>query len=51
MKGLDLFAKLEFADPIIKDRAGYLILERAVKRGEIGDDTTVIESSSGHCND
>jgi N-(2-amino-2-carboxyethyl)-L-glutamate synthase len=50
MKGMDLFAKLEYMNPIgsIKDRAAYWILKRAAERGEIGDETTVIESSSGN---
>jgi cysteine synthase A len=50
MRGMDLFAKLECANPIgsIKDRAAYWILMRAAERGEICDQTTVIESSSGN---
>jgi cysteine synthase A len=50
MKGMDLFAKLEYVNPVgsIKDRAAYWILKRAVERGEICDETTVIESSSGN---
>jgi 2,3-diaminopropionate biosynthesis protein SbnA len=50
MKGMDLFAKLEYVNPIgsIKDRAAYWILTRAAERGEICEDTTVIESSSGN---
>jgi len=50
MKGMDLFAKLEYVNPIgsIKDRAAYWILKRAAERGDIGDETTVIESSSGN---
>jgi len=50
MKGMDLFAKLEYVNPIgsIKDRAAYWILKRAAERGEICDETTVIESSSGN---
>jgi cysteine synthase A len=50
MKGMDLFAKLEYVNPVgsIKDRAAYWILKRAAERGEIGDDTTVVESSSGN---
>src|SRR6185503_5987191 len=48
MKGMDLFAKLEYVNPVgsIKDRAAYWILTRAAERGEIGEETTVIESSS-----
>jgi N-(2-amino-2-carboxyethyl)-L-glutamate synthase len=50
MKGMDLFAKLEYVNPIgsIKDRAAYWILKRAAERGAIGEDTTIIESSSGN---
>jgi cysteine synthase A len=50
MKGIDLFAKLEYVNPIgsIKDRAAYWILLRAAERGEISDETTVVESSSGN---
>ena len=48
--GLRLFAKLEFVNPVgsIKDRPAYWILKRAAERGEIVDETTVIESSSGN---
>jgi N-(2-amino-2-carboxyethyl)-L-glutamate synthase len=47
---MNLFAKLEFLNPVgsIKDRPAYWILKRAAERGEICDDTTVIESSSGN---
>src|SRR2546429_7852049 len=50
MKGMDLFAKLEYVNPVgsIKDRPAYWILQRAADRGEICEDTTVIESSSGN---
>src|SRR5438552_4416058 len=50
MKGMDLFAKLEYVNPIgsVKDRAAYWILKRAAERGEIDENTTVIESSSGN---
>src|SRR5437762_14147167 len=48
--GMQLFAKLEYKNPIgsIKDRPAYWILKRAAERGEINDETTVIESSSGN---
>ena len=48
--GMNLFAKLEYVNPIgsIKDRAAYWILRRAAERGEICEQTTVIESSSGN---
>jgi N-(2-amino-2-carboxyethyl)-L-glutamate synthase len=50
MAGMDLFAKLEYVNPVgsIKDRAAYWILQRAAERGEISEETTVIESSSGN---
>jgi len=50
MEGMDLFAKLEYVNPIgsIKDRPAYWILKRAAERGEINEETTVIESSSGN---
>src|SRR5881296_4189897 len=50
MKGMDLFAKLEYVNPVgsIKDRAAYWILRRAAERDEICEETTVIESSSGN---
>ena len=50
MKGMDLFAKLEYVNPVgsIKDRSAYWILKRAVERGEISEKTTVVESSSGN---
>src|SRR5262245_15059657 len=50
MKGMNLFAKLEYVNPVgsIKDRPAYWILKRAVERGEICEETTVIESSSGN---
>lgn len=48
--GMDLYAKLECVNPVgsIKDRPAFWILKGAAERGEIGDDTTVIESSSGN---
>ena len=50
MKEMDLFAKLEYVNPVgsIKDRAAYWILKRAAERGEICEETTLIESSSGN---
>src|SRR5438477_10574695 len=50
MEGMNLFAKLEYVNPVgsIKDRSAYWILKRAAERGEICDQTTVIESSSGN---
>src|SRR5882672_2575548 len=50
MEGMNLVAKLEYVNPVgsIKDRAAYWILKRAAERGEICDETTVIESSCGN---
>src|SRR5437899_13090790 len=47
---MNLFAKLEYVNPVgsIKDRPAYWILKRAAERGEICDETTMIESSSGN---
>src|SRR5947207_10663780 len=49
-QGMQLFAKLEYVNPIgsIKDRPAFWILKQAAERGEICDETTVIESSSGN---
>lgn len=48
--GMDLFAKLEYVNPVgsIKDRSAYWILKCAAERGEICEQTTVVESSSGN---
>src|SRR5438094_4013593 len=50
MESVDLFAKLEYVNPVgsIKDRPAFWILKRAAERGEISENTTVIESSSGN---
>src|SRR5262245_1885218 len=50
MPGMNVFAKLEYVNPVgsIKDRPAFWILKRAAERGEICDETTVIESSSGN---
>src|SRR2546427_9703250 len=50
VEGMSLFAKLEYVNPVgsIKDRPAYWILKQAAERGEICDETTVIESSSGN---
>lgn len=50
MQGMRLFAKLEYVNPVgsIKDRPAYWILKRAAERGEISDESTVVESSSGN---
>ncbi|MHB8270104.1 2,3-diaminopropionate biosynthesis protein SbnA [Bradyrhizobium sp.] len=45
-----LYAKIEFCNGIgsIKDRPALWVLQRAIERGEIGPESTVIESSSGN---
>jgi N-(2-amino-2-carboxyethyl)-L-glutamate synthase len=50
MDRMNLHAKLEYVNPVgsIKDRSAYWILRRAAERGEIGEQTTVVESSSGN---
>src|SRR5256886_12571876 len=50
VEGMNLFAKLEYVNPVgsIKDRSAYWILKRAAERGDICEETTVIESSSGN---
>lgn len=47
---VELYAKLEFANPngSSKDRSAFWILKRAVERGDVTQDTTVVESSSGN---
>jgi N-(2-amino-2-carboxyethyl)-L-glutamate synthase len=47
---LHIFAKLEFYNPTgsVKDRAAFYILNSLLNRGEINQDTTIIESSSGN---
>jgi N-(2-amino-2-carboxyethyl)-L-glutamate synthase len=50
VEGMRLFAKLEYVNPVgsIKDRPAFWILKRAAERGEIGEETTLVESSSGN---
>ncbi len=45
-----VIAKLEYFNPLgsIKDRVGYAMLDRAEKRGDIGPNTVIIESTSGN---
>ncbi|NHC16043.1 2,3-diaminopropionate biosynthesis protein SbnA [Motilibacter deserti] len=47
---LDLFAKLEFANPNAssKDRSAFWILKSAIERGDVGEGATIVESSSGN---
>lgn len=46
----NFFAKMECANPggSLKDRPAYNIIRRAMERGEIDQNTTIIESSSGN---
>lgn len=45
-----LFAKLESFNPggSVKDRSALCIIQQALQKGEIGLDTTIVESSSGN---
>ncbi|MDO3686674.1 2,3-diaminopropionate biosynthesis protein SbnA [Micromonospora sp. C28ISP2-4] len=47
---LNLFAKLEYVNlnGSSKDRSAYWILRRAVERGDVTEQTTIVESSSGN---
>lgn len=47
---LNLYMKLELSNPngSVKDRSAYLMLKRAVERGELTSVSTVVESSSGN---
>jgi 2,3-diaminopropionate biosynthesis protein SbnA len=47
---LILYAKLEQLNGVgsIKDRPAFWILKRAIERGQVGPNTTIIESSSGN---
>jgi cysteine synthase A len=49
-KKIELFTKLEYTNGIgsIKDRPAFWILKCAIERGEIDQETTIIESSSGN---
>lgn len=50
LENILLHSKLEFLNPTgsVKDRAASFILEEALKKGIINEDTTIIESSSGN---
>ncbi|MGN0902676.1 MAG: PLP-dependent cysteine synthase family protein, partial [Succinivibrio sp.] len=45
-----IFAKLEFFNPSgsVKDRIAYAMLKNALEKGEISQDTTIIEPTSGN---
>jgi 2,3-diaminopropionate biosynthesis protein SbnA len=47
---VDLYTKLEFMNGVgsIKDRPALWVLKRAIERGEIRQDTIIVESSSGN---
>lgn len=47
---VDLFAKLEYSNPngSSKDRSALWILKQAIERGEITEQSTIVESSSGN---
>lgn len=49
-EGIRLFAKLEFCNHFgsVKDRSAYWILKSAIEAGDIGNESTIIESSSGN---
>jgi 2,3-diaminopropionate biosynthesis protein SbnA len=48
--GLEVFAKLEALNPggSIKDRPAYNIIAKAIEGGQITQETTIVESSSGN---
>lgn len=47
---IHLFAKLEFHNLMgnVKMRPAYYILQEAIRRGDVNEDTTIVESSSGN---
>ncbi|MHA4262417.1 2,3-diaminopropionate biosynthesis protein SbnA (plasmid) [Bacillus cereus] len=49
-KKINLYAKLEYYNLMnsVKARAAYHILKSAIERGEVTEDSTIIESSSGN---
>ncbi len=49
-EGIKLFAKLDGHNPFgsVKDRPAYWILRSGIERGEVTEDSTIIESSSGN---
>ena len=48
--GMDILAKAEFLNPAgsVKDRIAVRMIDMALRRGEIGPDTVVIEATSGN---
>ena len=51
IEGIELYAKLEFFNGVgsIKDRPAFCILKRAIERGEVVAQTTIIESPANTC--
>jgi len=47
---LDVYSKLEFSNPTgsVKDRAAVFVIDKLLKTGEIDQNTTLVESSSGN---
>jgi cysteine synthase A len=50
LSGATLLGKCEFMNPTssVKDRIGMFMIQEAIKRGEITQDTTIIEPTSGN---
>ncbi|HET9619878.1 MAG TPA: 2,3-diaminopropionate biosynthesis protein SbnA [Kofleriaceae bacterium] len=50
VSGINLFAKLEYCNPAgsIKDRPAYWMLRAAIERGDVHEQSTIVESSSGN---
>lgn len=50
LTGANIIAKCEFMNPTssVKDRIGFNMIRRAIEAGDITDDTTVIEPTSGN---
>ncbi len=46
----EVYAKLEFFNPLssVKDRIGTAMIEDGIRRGKVGEDTVVIEPTSGN---
>lgn len=50
LEGVKLYAKLEYLNPVgsLKDRTAFEILRQAIRRGDVTEETTLVESSSGN---